>query len=110
MARTCAVCGDEACLVHCVFCGADCNLPEPDHADDCPSVTGLYPVIERDLMCPGCGETYEGMLCSECEEPFKIGDHYTHRQIGEGNPIPDGPPCPIYEPICLGCAATEAVA
>jgi hypothetical protein len=88
---------------YCVFCGADCYEDEPEHAADCPSSTGVYPFTEKDMTCPYCKRPLEErhrMLCSECEAPFEIGDHYTHRQIDDD----------VYEPICLGCAAKEATA
>lgn len=94
----------------CVFCDADCEVDEPDHADDCPSTTGVYPVREQDVLCPGCKQTHMGMRCVECEAEFEVGDHYTHRHVGDGTMAPGLPEAPIYEVICIGCAANEAMA
>jgi hypothetical protein len=97
----------EAKFRWCAHCRADCWVDEPEHAGDCPQVTGVYPFTEDDMTCPYCKRGLDEshrMLCSECEAPFHVGDHYTHREL---DPI-EGAPC--YEPICLGCAAKEAVA
>lgn len=94
----------------CVHCGADCYGDETAHADDCPSVTNVWPVTEQNLGIRGPDDPYaHGMLCTDCEAEFKLGDHYTHRLVGEGAMAPGMPECPIYEIVCLGCAAQEAV-
>lgn len=87
---------------YCVHCGADCYEDDPEHAADCPQSTGVYEVqLEaNNKPCECCGYYDDPpMLCSECEEPLYLGDHYTHRQIESD----------IYEPICLSCAAHEAL-
>ena len=93
----------------CVYCDADCYMPEPEHAEGCPSSTGVFPVREDDVLCHGCKKTYLGMRCSDCETEFKVGEHYTHRQVGEAPSLMGGEDCPVYELVCLGCAAQEAV-
>lgn len=102
---------------YCVHCAADCYADEPEHAADCPSSTGIYPFTEKDMECPYCkrelGEEHR-MVCGECEQPFQVGDHYTHRWLDEETPAGSPPraaqgmaDAPIGEVICLGCAAKE---
>lgn len=95
----------------CIYCGVDCDQDHPQHAVDCPQSTGVYPVTEQDLGVRGPNDPYaHGMRCMDCEAEFKVGDFYTHRTIQEADP--DAPnewaAAPIYEVICLGCAALEA--
>jgi hypothetical protein len=107
MARRCDVCGEEACFVHCVYCGVDCEQYEPEHAVDCPASTGVY-VVEYEAChspCEHCGKRPDPSIrCSGCECVLALGDHYTLR------PIDDIAGISCYEPVCLGCAASEAVA
>lgn len=97
----------------CVYCDADCRVDEPDHADDCPFSTGVFPITERDVCdnpCPHCS-CGGGMTCMDCGEPFKLGDFYTHRVVTDGDRIGRIIPseliedAPVGEVICLGCAA-----
>ena len=45
------------CLVHCIYCGADCDVPwQPLHDNTCPQVTGLYPADDGDSLCCRCGD------------------------------------------------------
>lgn len=85
----------------CVFCGAPgCATGTAEHAEDCPSETGLYPVTERDLrpICPHCGKSMDGPPgCCQCHTVLNIGDYYVHREIHEG----------VYEVLCVGCAAPQ---
>ena len=92
-------------------CGADCYADEPEHTDECPSVTGVYPVTEQDLGIRGPNDPYaHGMRCMDCEADFKVGDHYTHREVEASNPLLPGiEGAAVYEVVCLGCAALEAV-
>lgn len=89
---------------YCGYCGADCHEDDPEHAADCPFSTGVFEVRPEahNEPCRFCG-FYDDppMFCSECKEPLYLGDHYTYRQLEDGEPI--------YEPICLGCSAQAAV-
>lgn len=98
----------------CVYCDADCDVDEPEHAAACPSTTGVYPV-EREgpdkRPCEHCGKLPNvGFRCSDCDCLLGLGDHYTHRRIGDmSSPLTGGVEYPCYELICLGCAAQEAL-
>jgi predicted RNA-binding Zn-ribbon protein involved in translation (DUF1610 family) len=99
----------EAKFRYCIYCGVDCYpdgevdvwaTHEVEHADDCPSTTGVFPVREEDAgpPCPHCGERIDGeMLCSDCDQPLRVGDHYTHRALGDNGGLV----------ICLGCSARD---
>lgn len=90
----------------CVFCKADCWVDKPEHAVDCPSSTGVWPVRYEAMHppCEHCGKRPDPSIrCSECECVLGLGDFYTHRQLADIAGLP------AYEPICLGCAAKEAV-
>ncbi len=95
----------------CVFCEADCYEEDPEHADDCPSTTGVFPVAKRDLVSINAeGELeHSGMRCMDCEDSFAAGDHYAHRHVGRGALAPGMAEADVYEVICLGCAALAAV-
>jgi len=96
----------------CVYCEADCYEEDPEHGDDCPSTTGVFPVNKRMLVSINAeGELeHSGMRCGDCRDPFVAGDHYTHRHVGRGTFIPGMAEADMYEVICLGCAALEALA
>lgn len=101
---------------YCVHCGADCYLPkdEQEHAADCPVMTNVYPITMCELGMRGPGDPYaHGMCCSECLSPFELGDSYSYRTLQEQSPCDCENGClqcaPILEPICLGCAAVEAL-
>ena len=97
----------------CVYCAADCYADEPDHAPTCPSVTGVYPVRPEDLgpKCNHCGERALGMTCMDCGDELKVGDHYMHRVVEEGDPLLPGiEGAEVREVICVGCKAKEALA
>jgi hypothetical protein len=84
----------------CVYCGAEYDGGDFDHAEDCPTNTRLFLVRDQDVMCPCCKR------CVECGDEFEVGDTYTHRKIAEG----DGESfdtAPVYEIVCLGCAALD---
>ena len=76
----------------CIYCGADCDLIEPCHRDDCPIQTGVFPVYARDLE-------NHGFICMDCGYEFKEGDFYVVREAQHN----------IVEGICLGCGALEFV-
>ena len=100
----------EAKYRYCIYCGVDCypdgevDIWAPvdeavEHADGCPSTTGVFPVREKDAgpSCPHCGERpYGEMLCADCHQPLRVGDLYTHRAFGDGGLV-----------ICLGCSARD---
>lgn len=77
MGRRCGVCAQAPCFVHCLWCGVDCEQPDPVHGGDCPQTTGLY---------PGDGE-----CCCDCGDP--VGDYYAL--------LPDGD---WQRVVCLPCA------
>jgi hypothetical protein len=92
----------------CIYCDADCEQSSPEHADDCSSVTGLYPVIEQDMTprCPKCGYT-AGMSCSQCGHDFSLGEFYVLRDLTTGEvtlPTENS----VSEPVCVGCGALAA--
>ena len=101
---------DEDPFRYCVYCEADCYEDETQHAEDCPTNTGVFPVRRQDLAphCPECGWN-AGMLCMDCEQPLEIGDFYMHREVvaGDGESMATAP---VYEVICVGCMAQEATA
>lgn len=74
----CLACGDEQCLVHCIYCGADCQAPQDDqqHLAHCPNRLGTWPACP-DMNCARCGNNI-GALCAS----------------DSGNTL-----------VCLGCAA-----
>lgn len=97
----------------CIYCEADCYEDEPEHAADCPSTTGVYPVRLEDLgpPCPHCGEPTLGFGCVDCGAQLQPGDHYMHRILTEGDSsLPDMEGASLSEVICVGCAAKEALA
>lgn len=98
----------------CVHCGADCYADEPEHAADCPMVTGVYPVREEHFgpKCVHCGKgALGGMCCIDCGAELKGGDHYMHREVDPGDPLLPGiEGASVREVICVGCAAREALA
>jgi hypothetical protein len=80
---------------YCTYCKCDCDdFPgaKPDHAEDCPDVTGLFPVSVKDIR--------EHLQCLDCSEPFKPGDYYV--QVREEHDIADI--------VCLGCGMLESIA
>jgi len=89
----------------CIYCGAPWPTihHEIDHKTDCPSVTGLFPVLDRDLgqkvPCP-CGRVGRwpgGFGCTACGHQFVLGEVYVLREIGpEFNAV-----------VCLSCEATN---
>lgn len=97
---------------YCVYCRADCYEDEPEHADDCPSSTGVYPVDGHFLkpFCPHCGESMHGPpRCMDCDEVIPVGSHYVHRELDPGDPLlPGMAGAAVYTLLCLGCAAKEA--
>ena len=83
---------------YCVHCNADCYDDDPEHAEDCPASTGVWPVREKDLLpCSNCGHPHNQMFCMDCREELKAGDRYMHRQVDDD----------VYEIICVGCAAKD---
>ena len=90
----------------CVYCDADCEADEPEHAETCPSTTGLWPV-EPHKHCETC--TCDGsMRCAECHTLLKVGDFYMHREIEPADPLLPGlEGASIQLVICVGCKAHD---
>ncbi len=71
-------------LTACVYCLAPWfgeAFPDPEHRQDCPMATNVFPV-DDDMVCMDCGA--------------ELVDFYTHR------------PCDVddvADVVCLGCAA-----
>lgn len=79
---------------YCVWCGTDCDDfpgPHPEHTQECPLETGVFPISVRDLR--------DQLRCLDCNELFKPGDYYV--QVREEQDI--------AEIVCLGCGALEFV-
>lgn len=81
----------------CIYCNADC-WPEPEnqqHKDDCPSVTGLFPV-DQEMVDLGaeCG--------GGCGHVFQLGEFYMDTQVEQNGPDKS---CVV---ACIGCASSEA--
>lgn len=91
---------------YCHYCRADTTDEDAEHAPDCPTVTRLFPVEERDVLCPGCKRTYIGMRCTSCRDEFKVGDTYTLQKFmdGDGTSMADAPG---YNVVCMSCAALD---
>lgn len=93
----------------CIYCDADCEASSPEHAEDCPLTTGLFPVTEQDMTprCPQCGYT-AGMACAACLRRLALGDSYVLRDVSDGQVrVPtDGS---VNEPVCVGCGALSEV-
>jgi hypothetical protein len=91
----------------CVFCDADCHEDDPEHADDCPSITGIFPV-RLHKHCDSC--TCNGTIrCMDCGAELKVGDFYMHREI-EGTDFMAVSPfagAAVSEVICMGCKAHD---
>lgn len=67
---------------------------EPEHGDECPATTGLWPVTPEVLGMRGPDDPYaHGMVCMDCGGEFKVGDVYAHREVSED----------IREVVCVGC-------
>lgn len=80
---------------YCVYCMADCSEGDPEHAADCPSTTGLFPVTGADLGIRGPDDPYaHGMTCMDCGAEFKVGDFYAQRQVESH----------LFEIVCVGCS------
>lgn len=83
--------GPDELFRWCVYCDADCWIEGTgQHASDCPSRTGLWPV-DVDMRCARCGVLMVGGVDVAVEE-----------RIGEFIGIP------VYQRVCLGCAAGES--
>lgn len=90
---------------YCVYCGTDC-WPEPEnrqHAADCPTTTGIYPVRDQDRLPDGSLGA-----CTACGAPFVVGDFYAHISDETGavvnNPAEDS----TSWVACLPCGVTGA--
>lgn len=95
----------------CVYCHADCRLPDPPHADDCPAVTGVH-VVSGDMLgpiCAYCGERAgEPPVCTDCGAVLNVGDRYMLREVAPGDPFGFGiEAASVSEVICVGCKALD---
>ena len=71
----------------CVFCQVDCTAAVVEHAAECPSRTGVYPVDVD-------------MRCARCRTLLRVGeDVCMEEKIGAWVGIP------VFQRVCLGCAA-----
>lgn len=91
----------DPALRYCVYCQADC-WPEPEnrqHAGDCPTQTGVYPILEQDRNPWGnFGD------CGGCHTPFTLGDLYVLADVRTETITG---PAPEHGYVrCLGCGAT----
>lgn len=102
MARSCPYCGDEGCLVHCVYCLTDCSVDEPEHGPACPSVTGCYPIPH-----PG-GADHEPGSCIRCDSPFTDA-YYLVQVDGSANPL-GLEDAAVYEVVCFDCKVAAEIA
>lgn len=84
-ARVCPFCHQQLCLVHCIYCGADCTDTEPDHRASCPAMTGVYPVNEHN------------MACCRCLEPLALTYHHVEIETD------------VVEVVCAGCALAAQI-
>lgn len=94
--------GDEP-FRYCIYCNADCDATDPEHAGTCPSVTGRYPIEIR-------GPHPEPASCSRCERTFDWSDHFRLVKLSESGGIPgmEGmAPAPVYESVCDDCALAD---
>jgi hypothetical protein len=98
--KPCKFCDRLPCFIHCIYCGVACDQDEVTHEQDCPSVTGIYPIREEDLghACVHCHEMTPGMTCPKCDTPFKVGDFYCHQTLEDA-------PDDVKIIVCLTCAA-----
>lgn len=83
----------------CVYCAATgCEDGTAEHARNCPSVTGVYPVDEDDLRMEMC--------CMRCGDEFQEGDSYA-LLTGEERHLDMVPPgvekANVYLTVCLSC-------
>lgn len=99
---------------YCVYCDADTYIEDSnvvDHAEDCPSSTGVFPVRDEDLgeKCPCCGYQH-GLMCGRCETPLAVDDRYMLVEVAEGITGLVGPAgASVQELVCVGCAAQAAL-
>lgn len=98
----------------CIYCGTEWPYPnEIVHAADCPSITGLYPVLDRDLgqkvECVECGHVNRwppGFCCTGCGAEFQVGDFYCHRPM-PGAEVPGLSVSEFVAIVCMSCAASD---
>ncbi len=82
---------DQDSLPPCVYCNAPWFVfsLDPDHKDDCPMVTEIYPVFPVDLAHE------DGFVCGKCDTPFKLRDLY--KAVSQ----PDEED--VYVAVCMPC-------
>jgi hypothetical protein len=75
----------------CVYCGVDCTATLAlDHDIDCPTNTGLYPILDYQIDTVCCADG--------CDVVFAAGDFYVEHPLAVD----------IVEMWCLDCAARAA--
>lgn len=82
----------------CVYCKGDCwpEREHQEHADDCPFVTGRFPLDPEHHR--------HGMCCANCGR--EITDYYRHVPVRHMNG--DGE-IPVYECVCDDCAIADLI-
>ena len=78
----------------CIYCQASgCEDGTANHLDWCPSVTGVYPVLQDDVQ--------KGVVCTRCSTPFTLdfggNSYYCLLRTERSN---------TFEVVCLGCKVT----
>ena len=82
----------------CVYCGAPgCADDTAEHALDCPSCTGIFPV-EHDMLGYGA-------RCGSCGHEFDQSENYMLRELAHDT---DDHPL-VWEVVCVGCAAHDSL-
>ncbi len=91
----------------CIYCGASgCESDTAEHATDCPSSTGVFPVDENTLgpRCPHCSEMTNSMQCADCGTDLAMGESYMLREIEPADPgLPGVEGASVSMVVCLGC-------
>jgi hypothetical protein len=79
----------------CIYCSVDV-IKGDSHDEDCPDVTGFFPVTERDV---------EQEFSCGCGHFFEVGEYYTDRRTEEYfNPFDT---TFQVSPTCLDCALID---
>lgn len=85
----------------CVFCKADC-WPDPEfqsHDDDCPNVTGIFPIDERTMPPTAFKENgAPDIRCCRCDRTMT-----THYRLVDA-PGTEGADPPVKLVVCDDCA------
>lgn len=60
----------------CIYCGVDIYTALPMHREDCPELTGVFPVLKQDVGP-------DGLQCFDCHAELLEGDSYMERKFGK---------------------------